>query len=441
MNPIIIPIAELKPALTGLSKVVDPKSPLPALKCIKLERTTEGWIALTTSNQSQFITLRLEQPAPGKPACMLVPFDALADLTKNANRGDSLEIIHHPDHHTITVSRNTGASASSSPIKSPPIAEFPQIPKMASEPIPLPPEVRHSIHEAMACTSDDPTRMILRGAFIDVSQPKTHYVVSTDGRHLYSSNSFHLPTKSSVLIPKHKFLGWREFNNDGEWQLKDSPEWLQLSSRRWRFITRHLHGTYPRWRAVLPDPQQAKIHLTIAPETLESLVQTIEKLPCHDDGYHTIGLEWKDKRLHLLCKADPDDPWTGEPVTVSKAEGKEITVFLDRQFLTKGLKFGLNTISLIDEMSPLRFHNEKKQMIVMPLRGDQIQRQRNAPAPVHKPRVPQPSPPPMTPSSNPRTASCSASCPWRGTRTSWPSRPACRGCAPLTWHRRPSWPR
>ena len=71
----------------------------------------------------------------------------------------------------------------------------------------------------MQCASTDETRVILNGAYLDVSQPAGHYVVATDGRHLFSSNSFKLPLKDSVFIPDHKFLGWKEFSNDGEWQL------------------------------------------------------------------------------------------------------------------------------------------------------------------------------------------------------------------------------
>jgi hypothetical protein len=47
MNPITLPIAELKPALAGLGKVINPRATLPVLHHVKVERTAEGWIALT----------------------------------------------------------------------------------------------------------------------------------------------------------------------------------------------------------------------------------------------------------------------------------------------------------------------------------------------------------------------------------------------------------
>ena len=42
MNPITLPIAELKPALTGLGKIINRHAKLPVLTHIKIERTKDG---------------------------------------------------------------------------------------------------------------------------------------------------------------------------------------------------------------------------------------------------------------------------------------------------------------------------------------------------------------------------------------------------------------
>jgi DNA polymerase III sliding clamp (beta) subunit (PCNA family) len=66
--------------------------------------------------------------------------------------------------------------------------------------------LRESLLEAMDCASVDSTRYVLNGTFIDAKDSKANYVVATDGKHLYSANSFTLPLKESVIIPTHKFL-------------------------------------------------------------------------------------------------------------------------------------------------------------------------------------------------------------------------------------------
>ena len=90
MSKITLPIAELKPALIGLGKVVAKRATLPVLQHIKIERTKDGWIALTGTDLDLFVTVRLEQPSEGEPVSLLVPYDELQKITKNCQKTDSL---------------------------------------------------------------------------------------------------------------------------------------------------------------------------------------------------------------------------------------------------------------------------------------------------------------------------------------------------------------
>jgi DNA polymerase III sliding clamp (beta) subunit (PCNA family) len=104
---------------------------------------------------------------------------------------------------------------------------------------------------------------------------------------------FRLPLKKSVIIPNHKFLGWKEFNNDGEWQMKVDDKSVQLSSRRWRFISKQIDGNYPNWRQTIPNTADAKTHIILDPAKLETLIKLIQRMPCHDpDKYpdHRLGI-------------------------------------------------------------------------------------------------------------------------------------------------------
>jgi hypothetical protein len=87
--------------------------------------------------------------------------------------------------------------------------EIPPIPRFKGEAIPLPDGLRSSLLEAFPCASHDVTRYVVTGAYVDVSRDDGHYVVGTNGRILYSSNSFKLPLKESLNIPPHKFVGWK----------------------------------------------------------------------------------------------------------------------------------------------------------------------------------------------------------------------------------------
>lgn len=400
MNPISLPVAELKPALVGLGKVINPRSTLPGLQYVKVERTNDGWIALTSTDLDRFVTVRLEQPSTGPAMAVLVPHDQLVQLTKNSDRNEHLLIDSTPGGPVIKFA--LAQSLGEQKVKPLPLAEFPVTPRIQAEAIPLPSELRRSIHEAMDCASTDETRYVLNGTFIDASNPKANYIVGTDGRHLYSANSFALPLKNSVLIPNNKFLGWKEFNNDGEWQLKADDKTVQISSRRWRFISKQIDGKYPDWRVTVPNPSDARTHITLDPAKLDTLIKLIQRMPCHDPNkYQTIGLECAEGRFLLLGKDTPDTPWTRVPVPDAKVEGLEVTMFLSRRYLIKALEYGLNTISLNEEIHSLRFHHKGRQTIVMPLRIDSPSSRQTPnlqPAPVKPPpsrTVPPPAPPPQ----------------------------------------------
>jgi DNA polymerase III sliding clamp (beta) subunit (PCNA family) len=366
MKPISLPNAELKPALTGLSKIIQKHSHLPVLKCVKIERTSDGWIALTATDLDQCATVRLEQPVEGEPATVLVPFDELLKTSKSCSKSDAISVEGEKmaSGASVTMRYPIGGQHVEHQIESFPVEEFPSIPRIDGEPFPVNDLVRSAIHEALECASTDETRVILNAAFLDVSNPKRHHVIGTDGRHLYSSNSFDLPLKDSLIVPAHKFLGWREFNNDGEWQLKAATDYFQISSRRWQFIGKQIEGNYPNWRQVLPTNDQFNSSITLNSE----IIRTIERMPCHDPVNLSIGIELIGKKVCLLGKSTNDGKWTKVEIPAVKCEGKSVTAFLNRQLLIKALKFGLTRLELIDSLSPMRSSNEGRLIIVMPTR-------------------------------------------------------------------------
>jgi hypothetical protein len=167
------------------------------------------------------------------------------------------------------------------------------------------------------------------------------------------------------------------FNNDGAWQLriappqtKDDAGHIQLSSRRWRFITRQIEGNYPNWRQVTHTNSDYTAGFQLAEDQLDSLAETIERLPDHDATNHTIGIELKGQTVNLLWKPEKTQPWKPLAVTAQLFIGKDLAIYLNRQLVTKALRFGLNRLDFIDPMSPMRFSNEGRQMIVMPVRAE-----------------------------------------------------------------------
>ena len=367
MSKIILPIAELKPALVGLGKIIQKSSTLPVLRMVRVDRTQEGWITLTGTNLDGFITARLEEPSEGEPASILVSHEDLSRIAKRCGKDESL-VIENGGVDKALVSFTIGNQTAEEHIDSLPMGDFPPIPQIAGDAMALPDSLRKALHEAMVCASEDATRPILNGAYIDVTDPKCHQVVGTDGKHLYCSNSFTLPLKNSLLIPNHKFLAWKEFNADGNWQLvvkedKKSPPWIQISSRRWQFIVRGSEGQYPNWKQVLPNQDGFKTTIQFAPAQVDAVIGCVSRIPDGDKVNHAITIHVEGSQVFL----------GNRPVKVKvetfSVKGPNALIALNREFLSQALSFGLCRVQIADALSPLRFSdNAGHQMIVMPCR-------------------------------------------------------------------------
>jgi DNA polymerase III sliding clamp (beta) subunit (PCNA family) len=368
-------MAELKPALIGLGKLIPKSHGLPVLKTIKIARTAEGWVSLTATDLDAFATVRLEQPAEGEPLALLVPHEELARTVKTCGKDENI-LVAPGAKNTGFIQYGLGSQLAEIEFDSLPVAEFPEAPQINAAPIPLPEPLRTSIQQALECSSTDCTRLVLNSVCLDVSNAKAHYVVGTDGRHLFSSNSFSLPLKDSLILPNHKFLGWPQFAADGEWQLrigmpvKDQRTPFQMTSRRWRFISYPREGNYPNWRQVIPAPGSTATTVDLEPQAIEGVLRTIQRMPCHDVINGTIGIAVTNGKFHLLGKSTGTAEWTRVPMDDAKCSGIDMTVFLNRELLAKALGFGLTHIELIDPRSPVRLSAGGRQMIVMPVRAD-----------------------------------------------------------------------
>ncbi len=277
-HPIIkLPVAELKTALGGLTKVVPRHSTLPVLGMVHVERDRQGWVYLTATDLDTFLSLRLEAPQQiGEPARCLVPFAELQKLGKTCPADETLDLEVLADDKLLLRHR-IGSHPVEQVITSVPVGDFPAVPPVTASSISLDEAARGTLLNALACASGDETRVILNGAYLDVSKPSGHYAVATDGRHLFASNSLHLPLPSSVLVPDHRFLSWSGFVKDGQWKLavqepkKDKGGYLRLESRRWTFVTKQIEGTYPNWRTITDDVRSFTGTIEVSEQAAEAI--------------------------------------------------------------------------------------------------------------------------------------------------------------------------
>ena len=394
-----LPVAELKTAISGFTKVIPHRTTLPVLGMLHVERDRHGWVRLSATDLDTFLSLRLEAPQEGgSPAKCLVPFAEIQKLGKNCPADELLD-LEVLSEDKLLLRHRIGSHPVEQVITVQPVEDFPPAPVVSAASVSLDEAARATLLDALACASDDVTRVILGGAYLDVSKPGSHYAVATDGRHLYASNSLHLALPSSVLIPDHHFLSWSGFVKDGQWKLavqvptKDKGGHIQLESRRWTFTTKQIEGTYPNWRAITEDVREFSGTIEVGDQAAEAINRIVPRLPGDDTPNHTVGLYTVSGRLYLRGWNKDQERATEVEVPGITVTGDPATVYVNRQYLLKAIGFGLRTIGIQEALRPLRFSDGgSRQMIVMPVRVDA-----NIPAP--KTHVPPPTPvSPITPS-------------------------------------------
>jgi len=372
---ISISINSLKPAIAGLSKVVSNKSTLECLRCVRVDATPEQ-VSIMGTDLDMFARITLPEAKCDTAASFLLPFDRLQSIAKRFNTRTILNIEEGKifcDLGTGRVSENVESLA---------LKEFPEEPAFEIKTVALPESFPRRLTETMGCSSTDATRYVLNGILLDVSDPACHNMVGTDGRHLFSANSFTLPLSQSVIIPNHKLLLWRGLA-DLPWALagqkKKSNTLVRIAAGDWTLTLKTIEGNYPNWKQVVPDNRQHSTTVTLPDE--HEFGKIVNGLPMTDLNNCPVDLVIEKGSVAVK------DTTGGSSILLegAKAKGADIKIRLNRNYLTKAFDYGLTRISLIDPMSALLFTREGRQMVIMPLRiGD--------PSPTNQPAPSEPQP-------------------------------------------------
>jgi len=403
-HPVSVRAADLKAALSGLGKLIPRTPSLAVLGCVKVEAAGPQSVSLTTTD----IDFTLSIVLPGKVEKGLAPF--LLPLPRLR------ELVHGLRSDEVVP---LGPA-----IKAPPVGEFPEIPQVRTPGLTLPDPAVTSLLRAFACASNDPTRAVLRSACLDTSGvgDKAHRIVGTNGRHLFSSNSMHLPLKQSVILPDHPLWKWKPLAETRPWTLRLGKDKHQAEVFRvegqgqgqtWSVTGRLIDGPYPNYRQVIPGPDQFTTTVTLSDAALEAITRLIPRLPGKQVANRPVGLHCERGRIGLLARGENDEPWILHPIDRCEMKGPDTTVFLNRDHLEKAAAFGLHRISMSDEMSAVQFSRGGDLMVVMPVRAidpNRIERpalvpavEQFAPSTTPKPVVPAPPPPkPVVPDKPPR---------------------------------------
>jgi DNA polymerase III sliding clamp (beta) subunit (PCNA family) len=382
MNTVItLPVSELKSCLTGLGKVIGRKSTLPVLQHVRISRDSKGMVSLQATDLDAFVTYHASEDQPGPLVEVLLPIEQLAKAVKSSSAKDSVSLVIEPKEK-VKLRYSMGGSPLEQSVPTLDLKEWPPVPEVNQPATALDKEFGVALKQALECCSNDPSRYILRGACLDVADKKYHYIVSTNGRMLYSANSFCFDLQKTVVIPDSKFLSASDFLDDEGGLLSvgagKDVNYVKLESPRWTYVSKQIEGNYPNWKQVVPKSSEKATKIILNDAALKQLLAVVPNLPGDKDADRVVRIRFDLQSVFIEAKAKDQSDWTSIRVQEAVAKGRQVMVALNREYLLKAVRFGLKTVEIEDELSPIIFWNAGKKMVVMPVRLDA------SPAPVPK---------------------------------------------------------
>jgi len=361
MNTITLSVPELKLALSGLGRII-PRHGIPVLQHIRVIRDDAGIVSLHAMDLDCCASFRFPQPITGPIMDFLVPFEALSRLLRSAK--GQVALVH--DGKSTIVRTFVGQSPIDHRLESLAVDKWPVMPAITALPTPITADAIKAIREAMDFASEDAGRPVLNSVCLDVSYKDAHYVVGTNGRALFSANSFKFALKEPVNVPTHKFWLWTGLPIDACTLSVQPPAqdehhgWLKFQFSDWTFITKQQMGPFPNWRQVVPN--EFKVSLDFNEDAVAAVLLAVSQLPGAND---------KDKPVLLRVEKGQVAIEAGSfkvPIAGVTISGKPMVIELNREYLILCFKIGLSTIQLTDELSPLVLTKDGKRAVIMPLK-------------------------------------------------------------------------
>ena len=374
MNPnptIELPVAEWKTALTGLAKVISKRTTLPVLEHLRVTRTAAGAVTLQATDLDVSACYQAQAPNAGEPCDFLVPFAPLNQAVKGSK--ETVQLIAETDG-PVRLRSFIGSSPMEQSFAGIPVDEFPPAPLVTGKAVSLDATFRDSFRQALDCCSDEAGRHVIRHVCLDTRQAEGHYLAATNGRHLFCANSFQFDLKAPVLIPDQPFLRWNKFMEDGAIELcvkpptKTTEPWVQLKSGPWTLIAKSSDLEFPNWKQVVPAPKSTRTRIQFDAQAVATLLAGVQRLPGGDELNRPVTLEITGSTLVVKAKTKDAPDRTCLTVAGASITGKPVSISLNRDYLLKALRFGLTTVEIEDDLSPLDFYEGGRRMIVMPVR-------------------------------------------------------------------------
>ena len=364
---LLVPRDELKEAVAGLGKVINPRAPVAVLSHIHIHAEGDT-LSMTATDLTKTATYVVQGAGSVSSAgSAIVPFDALQSILKSA-QGPVVE-IETTGANEVSLGCSVSGHTASRRVATPDVADWPELPK-APATMPVDARILDHIRQAAVFASKDETRQVLKSVFIDVSDKKCHRVVGCDSRRLAAFNSVQIPLEESIVVPTGKFLVWNKLAGDVRIGADKDREVFTLEVGAWTYTSKLTTGEYPRYGQVVPQMDGTRL-LELAEEDMGLLVKMLPGLPDFAGYKDAVVLRLVPGNVQVYSR---DESGAESVIGLERSayKGEPLKVAVSRHFWRDALQANFRLWEFSDPTSPLlgRLSNEDRHSVhvLMPVR-------------------------------------------------------------------------
>jgi len=303
----------------------------------------------------------VEHRTPGifDEEALWLPFDFLGDCE---GRRDDVVVLTSGDDGRITAQWQDRAGPQLVTYDAQPAAS--KTPAMPTAWETNPPRLAHAMVDASEICDPDSSRYSL--GYIQLSGSRGD-VAATDGHQLLLESGFVFPWQDELLVPRAKFLGSSELPAAQPVGVAGSGDYVVLSMGPWAFyLAINTEGRFPKVMQCVPDPAMEQSHLRLSAEDTRFLAEALPKLPGGEMEDSPVTLDLNG-RVALRSAGDQGTQPTEIVLNNSCCSGKRVRLNINRRFLARALRFGLDDLSLYGKSAALLGQNVHRKYVWMPL--------------------------------------------------------------------------
>ncbi len=352
----------LRPAARLFKRLKITTAKLPILQHLLV--SVEGrTLTIVGTNLDVWISRRFTLQETGLNGCFCLPAEELLGAAAKADKDSIITVnVVAPNRSTmLDLVRKRLAARNTFKALDP--EDFPTPPATGHRAYGLPAATVHAIRAVAPFTSNDQTRYVINGVFLDPDKGGT--VVGTDGRRLGYVKA-RAPHQAAILPNVAvDILADAAFDDSPfRWEADEGGSYATLAFGPLRLTSKLIEGNYPNYHQVIPPADQRTGSISLPAKLIPGVLDWLR-----DGGTHSAKLRVDDRQVTFL--RDVRDKGASQlSIPAAIIDSPPDYIMFNGSFLREVLAAGLLTLDLIDEMSPGIATDGHLRCVIMPMRMD-----------------------------------------------------------------------